>query len=196
MYYSFCCFLITEIRQPTGSTDHSEVRYFTGDCSSEETQNQIKQQFITVLNSSEALGWLCTKYPGCGIDNVVVECGLVQERKKREVTSDKQTIGDRYLRSVRGNRIKRDYTHELYISFDFFIKHHDEPDGSGKWQEIKKTFNELETLTQLNIKNGTLDLEIENFPMELDKTSFRMKGPVLYCPPGSMARYSSFNCGT
>ena len=176
------------------------MRYFTGDCSSEETQNQIKQQFITVLNSSVGLSFLCTKYPGCGIDNVDVECGLVQERKKREIkkreiTSDKQTIRDRYIRSLHGNRIKRDYTHELFISFDLFIKLHDEPDGSGKWTEIKKTFNELETLTQSNIENGTLDLKIENFPMELDRTSFRTNGPVLYCPPGSKARYSTLGCG-
>ena len=188
----------------------SEVRYFTGDCSSNETQLEIKQEFINALNAS-VYNTLCRAYSGCGIDNVVVECGPIQtRRRKRHVTYNKRAISDRSVHHRQGirsvhdvtqqlsRRFKRDYTHELFISFDFFIELRDEPDVSAvdKWDKIVATFDEVMEVTESSIENGTLNLEIENFPMQLDTTSLRVEESELYCPPGSIAQDDRFTCGT
>ena len=206
------CFSAAEMGRPTQSRIMSELRYLTGDCSSNETQLEIKQEFMNALNSPKLLyPSLCTAYPDCGIDNVEVECGPIQtRRRKRHVTYNKRAISDRSvhhrqgIRSVQdvtqqlSKRFKRDCTHELFISFDFFIELRDEPDVSAvdKWVEIEATFDEMVKVTESSIENGTLNLEIENFPMQLDTTSFRFGESELYCPPGSTAQDDRFTCGT
>ena len=204
------CFSAADKHSTTHSRLKSELQYFTGDCSSNETQLEIKQEFINALNAS-VYNTLCRAHPGCGIDNVEVECGPIQtRRRKRQVTYNKRAISDRsvhhrhgirsvhYVTQQLSRRFKRDYTHELFISFDFFIELRDEPDVSAvdKWDEIEATFDEVVEVTESNIKNGTLNLEIENFPMQLDTESFRFDESELYCPPGSIAQDDRFTCGT
>ena len=58
------------------------LNYYSGDCSSNETQKLIKEGFIRVMNSS-----VCNEPGGCGFDNVVVKCGPVSRWKRESPNS-------------------------------------------------------------------------------------------------------------
>ena len=185
------------------------LNYYSGDCSSNETQKLIKEGFIRAMNSS-ALQSMCNEPGGCGFDNVVVKCGPVS-RRKRDVTLDSQMGGDavskrntggtiwNYAAPVihRTGRVKRSYTHELEITFDFFIELHHDPDvdANKRWAEIFDTFAAMKNNTQQKIASGQLNLEIENFPTEIDAASYRTGNPTLQCPPNSQPEYATFSCG-
>ncbi|XP_038055355.1 sushi, von Willebrand factor type A, EGF and pentraxin domain-containing protein 1-like [Patiria miniata] len=63
----------------------SDLHYFSGDCSSPDTQAQIKEQFIQILNGSN-FATICTQYASeCNVDNVEVTCGS-SKRKRRDIS--------------------------------------------------------------------------------------------------------------
>ena len=161
----------------------SKVRYFSGDCSSQQVQKQIKQEFISTLNSS-AYGELCRDYPGCGVDKVLVECG--------EVTREKRDLS----RTTTWHRVKRAATHEVAITFDFFIELRDEATANAqqKWQQLENTLDNMKDSTQ---QSGRLNLSIRDFPMQMKPDSFETVDfeAELQCPPGSVPRDDAFTCG-
>ena len=204
MFHSVVIYFVDEAREK------NMLRYYSGDCSSNETHNQIREEFIRSLNSS-GLQSLCRLHAGCGVDNVVVKCGPVS-RRKRDVTLDNQMGGDvvskrntggtmwRYAAPVihRSGRVKRSYTHKLEITFDFFIELHHDPDvdANKRWPEIGDTFAAMKTDTQQKIASGQLNLEIENFPTEIDAASYVTDDyPTLQCPPNSQPQPATFTCG-
>ena len=155
----------------------SKVRYFSGDCSSQQVQKQIKQEFISTLNSS-AYSELCRDYPGCGVDKVLVECG--------EVTREKRDL----------SRVRRDYTHEVQVTFDFFIELRDEATANAqqKWQQLENTLEKMKDSTR---QRGRLNLSIRDFTIQVMPDSFETVDfeAQLQCPPGSVPRDDSFTCG-
>ena len=63
----------------------SELNYYSGDCSSPATQEQIKEQFIMLLNQS-AYSDICTADSAdCHVGNVQVTCGP-SSRRRRDVS--------------------------------------------------------------------------------------------------------------
>ena len=161
----------------------NKVRYYSGNCSSEQAQQHIKQEFISSLNSS-GYNVLCRDYPGCGVDNVLVECGEVT-REKRDL-SQTTTL----------HRVKRAATHEVAITFDFFIELRDEATANAqqKWKDIDGT---LEKMKESTLQSGQLNLSIRDFPMQMKPDSFETVDfeAQLQCPPGSVPRDDSFTCG-
>ncbi|XP_022084521.1 sushi, von Willebrand factor type A, EGF and pentraxin domain-containing protein 1-like [Acanthaster planci] len=54
----------------------SDLHYYSGDCSSPDTQAQIKEQFISILVNESYFHEICTAYSAeCHVGNVEVTCG-------------------------------------------------------------------------------------------------------------------------
>ena len=118
---------------------------------------------------------------------MVVECGSETRRKRRHTSAAvHRTI-----------RIKRDYTHEVQVTFDFFLELRDEPDVSAqdKWTRIESTLDDMGNYMKNDIADGGLSLEIDNFPMQIEPDTFKRDYAELQCPPGSLARDDTFTCG-
>ncbi|XP_038055062.1 sushi, von Willebrand factor type A, EGF and pentraxin domain-containing protein 1-like [Patiria miniata] len=65
----------------------SDLHYFSGDCNSPDTQAQIKEQFIQILNGSNC-AFICTQYASeCNVDNVEVTCNVSYGKRKRRDVS-------------------------------------------------------------------------------------------------------------
>ena len=64
----------------------TELQYYSGDCSSEDTQEQIKEQFIMLLNQSD-FSAICTENAAdCHVGKVQVTCGAMSSRGRRDVS--------------------------------------------------------------------------------------------------------------
>ncbi|XP_071786151.1 uncharacterized protein [Asterias amurensis] len=64
----------------------SVLQYFSGDCSDPATQDQIKTQFIQLLNQSTVSAICTNNADQCNVDNVQVTCGPTSSRGRRDVT--------------------------------------------------------------------------------------------------------------
>ena len=160
----------------------SKLQYYSGDCTTKETQFYIKQEFIAALNSSSDYNTLCRAFPACGVDNVLVECGVVTRRKRDT------------------RRVKRDSTHNVQIKFDLFIKLREESnvDAVNLWEETENTFEKMKESVRQSIDNGRLNLTVRDLSMQIRPHSFEAvdSEAQLQCPPGSIPRDDSFTCGT
>ena len=165
----------------------SSLRYYSGDCSSTDTQRRIKEKFITALNSS-GYSLACTAHAECGVDNVEVKCGEVS-RRKRDLFQTKTWH--------RTERVKRSYTHEVTITFALVTAVPRVADAVEKWNQIEATLDSLKESLNRSIVTGKLDIAVSGFPMQMHQGSFEMiDGEAqLHCPPGSVPRDSSFTCG-
>ena len=163
----------------------SKLRYFTGDCSSTETQRRIKEKFITALNASD-YSLICRAHSDCGVDNVEVKCGEVT-RRKRDLSQTKTWH----------QRVKRAYTHEVTITFALVTAVPRVSDAVEKWNQIEATLDSLMASLNRSIATGKLDIAVSDFPMQMHQGSFEMiDGEAqLQCSPGSVPRDDSFTCG-
>ena len=57
--------------------------YFAGDCSSKEAQDQIKLNFVTLLNQQFIPSALCRDHADCNVGNVNVFCGATSSARRR-----------------------------------------------------------------------------------------------------------------
>ena len=157
----------------------SKLQYYSGDSTNNETQLYIKQEFIAALNSSSSYNNLCRAFPACGVDNVLVECGEVTRRKREPF------------------RVKRDLTHNVQITFDFFIKLRDEAtvDAGKLWEETEDTFEKMKESVRQSIDSGRLDLTVSDLQIKPESFEAVDSEAQLQCPPGSIPRDASFTCG-
>jgi len=183
-----CCFILSNVavcvaakHNAEGVRLRSKLQYYSGDCTTKETQLYIKQEFIAALNSSSAYSTLCRAFPGCGVDNVLVKCGEVTRRK-------------RYTHIV-----KRSSTHNVQVTFDFFIKLRDEADvdATDLWDEIEDTFEKMKDSVRQSIDSGRLNLTVRDVSMQIKPNSFEAvdSEAQLQCPTGALPRDDSFTCG-
>ncbi|XP_022110885.1 sushi, von Willebrand factor type A, EGF and pentraxin domain-containing protein 1-like [Acanthaster planci] len=74
----------------------SDLHYYSGDCSSPETEAQIKEQFISILVNQSGFHAICASYASeCHVGNVGVTCGLSSSRiYRRDVSVIRDSVLD------------------------------------------------------------------------------------------------------
>ena len=69
--------------------------YYSGDCNSQEAQDQIKLNFVNLMNQMFLPSSLCRDLPAdCTVDNVNVFCGATTSSKRRR----RQSVREVYVR--------------------------------------------------------------------------------------------------
>ena len=96
----------TDPRRPTRMRLPSELYYYSGECSDNATQQQIKQHFLDILTTEVGplFNSICPGELMCTVDAVTVTCGPVSNRRRR--------------RSAPHNIEKREETHVTLITFN------------------------------------------------------------------------------
>ena len=72
-----------------------EFFYYSGDCNSQEAQDQIKLNFVNLLSQMFVPSSLCRDHPAdCTVDNVNVFCGATTSSKRRR----RRSVREVYVR--------------------------------------------------------------------------------------------------
>ena len=156
---------------------HSELYYFTSDCTSASAQTKIKENFLKILNGS-AYQSVCI-INKCNVDNVKVFCGP-------------RSTGSQ------GRRRRDTFTHSLLIEFAFVLEidYSGNFDATSKYEAMNKLFVKMAEIVKTEINNGTFDLEIEGLDIETRTDTFiYQQDPEMACGYGMQPRYSTFTCG-
>ncbi len=191
--------------------------YFSGDCTSQSTQDSIAQAFIDLLQAS-LFADSCDPNDQCTIGNVEVTCGASSGRRRRRSYEEdgykqqrrlqRSEVEGLRLRSMKLQRNKwqaeghsrqrrEGLTFEVFISFEVSINiQHSEGvdsydatlDADYQMIGIAESF-----FTELN--NGTLPLEVPEVEMQLDETASTYGFAEIDCEPGYIANNDDYVCG-
>eukprot|EP00058_Branchiostoma_floridae_P028490 XP_002613981.1 hypothetical protein BRAFLDRAFT_118457 [Branchiostoma floridae] len=157
-----CRFYVTvSLKRIPGYSKGIEFQYYVGDCEDEETQKQIKQNFIDLFNST-VFGRFrgCVGNVNCSVDNVAVFCG----EKDEDIVVDWNPEEDggldgpsRKKRSVK--RRGRLITIRLFIKAQY--KNADPVQGETmevkkKMRQLKDDMNEIVKAAKEDVRTGQL----------------------------------------
>ena len=107
--------------------------YYSGDCNSKEAQDQIKQNFISLLNQQFIPSALCRDHAAdCNVGNVNVFCGATTSSKRR----------------------RRSSVREVYVKVDIVAQQ--KPSGASQ------TLSQLEQILENNAR-PLMDQQAKNF---------------------------------
>ena len=156
----------------------SELYYYTGECQDPDTQEQIRQQFLTIITEATESRFhsICSAdLLNCSLDSVTITCGPIS-RKKRDTGSDTRRNIESYYPERSKREIsntfhhinKREETHALIITFNIVtefdvndipgnLTYGDQLEYIDKFQlDQKAVIAELLADGTLNIENCTL----------------------------------------
>ncbi|XP_071510499.1 sushi, von Willebrand factor type A, EGF and pentraxin domain-containing protein 1-like [Diadema antillarum] len=78
----------SQVRDPTKSNLPTELLYYSGQCTSPTSREDIAKSFIDVISKSDEAKEICDTDDGCSVENVAVVCGWPARRRKRALLDD------------------------------------------------------------------------------------------------------------
>ena len=114
-------FYFIEPRHPRYIRLPAEIFYYGGECGDDATIEEIKENFQDIVNLKldPYIQTVCPPDETCIVEDIIVQCGPISNRKKRSLSWD---IPSRHLRS-QDNNGKTFHTSEggVCISVEMFI---------------------------------------------------------------------------
>ncbi|OWF48143.1 Sushi, von Willebrand factor type A, EGF and pentraxin domain-containing protein 1 [Mizuhopecten yessoensis] len=171
----------TVLRNPYFSNLPGEMYYFTGDCNDTETQQKIKENFITEMQALQSdPGWMgiCPNPQDCNVENVKLECGGTS-RRRRDLHKHRQA--------------RQTESDEILVTFHISVKWEAYGNSSmDTFSHLQTKAKSLGSLIEQKALSGSLDVGDAVF----DSTSFLMGMPFIKCEPGRYPRYSTLTCAS
>lgn len=161
-------------RNPRNLALGGEIYYYSGQCSDEATQQQIKQNFLTILTNEvdPLFNSICPGELTCTVDKVAVICGNVSESRKRRSSG---TYYSNYEHHVE----KREESSVAIVTFSMNVEWN--PSG----MTINEAFNYTDNLHNLQAQ-GIVDL--------IKEGAFDIPGFTLREDSFQRAKYGSLSC--
>ncbi|KAL4218695.1 Sushi [Mactra antiquata] len=175
-----------------------EIYYYSGDCGNNETQEQIRMDYEEILASNYMLKSVCPEEETCTIADIIVECGPIQNRRKRsikhsanknaaiKVEKRKRSFDAAMMSTKEGSAhdlVKRQTeSHQLVVNFKIVmnITILNNETLRSKMRYYDTIMNDLSGAVQTLLNNGSLD--IDNFTTDVHS----------WKPP----KYSSIECSS
>ncbi|KAL4218704.1 calcium ion binding [Mactra antiquata] len=158
-----------------------EIFYYSGDCGTEETMEEIRNNYNLILESglNPYLSEICDSGESCSAENLIIICGPIQERRKRSTghsTNKHAAINvDRRKRSIHTEEdlphdlVKRqDGSHVLVVEFNIVMTMTIAENETliSKIAYYDNIMLELSAAVQALLNNGSLD--INNFTTDVN----------------------------
>ncbi|XP_070554729.1 uncharacterized protein [Ptychodera flava] len=168
-----------ERRRPGQTSLLADIYYYSGDCNDPAVQQQMRENFITLLMNDVALtSDICTSWQDCSVDNVVVTCGPQSLKKKKK---------------------RATMTHRVHIQFRLVVNIVDEGDTTSEFSSLYD--NSVTTLYGMMDKieaamtTGGLELaDIDGIQFEVDQSSLSYGYDDLICDHGMIPLYYTLGC--
>lgn len=146
---------------------------YKGDCNDKATQDQIKQNFVNLmqkLESDPGFKSVCPDKVTCNVENVEVTCGTTRKRR----------------------RARRSANDEIFLTFAFIRKY--EPFGNGTVSAMKHANEKFQLV--INITKNMMNQGVMDVPnAQIDRTSYQFGDVDIDCGPGRFPKYSTLTCG-
>ncbi|XP_019616495.1 PREDICTED: sushi, von Willebrand factor type A, EGF and pentraxin domain-containing protein 1-like [Branchiostoma belcheri] len=157
-------------RDPDSMNLPSELYYYSGDCRDPETQVQIQENFIAILNSSD-YSHLCQLFVECAAENVVVYCGNVTTRSGQP-------------------------SYQLQVKFDLSVKVKEQTDQHTSYIDLENTLFSMADKIDEGVKEGKFSLNnVTAIDLEVQPDSFvTSQWTNLVCEPGYQPDYDTYTC--
>ncbi|KAJ8300327.1 hypothetical protein KUTeg_021846 [Tegillarca granosa] len=175
----------TQARRPNMMLLPGEIYYFTGDCNNADVVDQIKINFVKLMEQlTQTWTGICPS-TGCTTSTVEVTCGAVSGRKKKDTYNMKfqLDLSDKH-------DITKRQTHQIVVKFNInmdwiFTNLSAADEFNHNDAEIIKFFNNV---IQPLITSG--NLTVENYTA----TSAVYGWTEMGCPTGQVPRYTTVTC--
>eukprot|EP00058_Branchiostoma_floridae_P013772 XP_002599260.1 hypothetical protein BRAFLDRAFT_64392 [Branchiostoma floridae] len=162
-------------RNPRVNQLPSELQYYSGDCTDQNTQDNIAAAFVQLVTQNG----FCTASDGCSVDGVEVTCGPISATGKRR-------------------RRRSTHTHVITIKFNFQVDLNIPPDGvlaDDDWfaseEKLIEIANNFSTVLHLQGQS----LNVPGLLTEVDTTTFwHDDWSYLACDYGYEPNYASLKC--
>ncbi|XP_071136605.1 sushi, von Willebrand factor type A, EGF and pentraxin domain-containing protein 1-like [Mytilus edulis] len=145
---------------------------YKGDCNDKATQDQIKQNFVNLmqkLESDPGFKSVCPDKITCNVENVEVTCGTTRKRR----------------------RARRASNDEIFLTFAFIRKY--EPFGNGTVSAMKHANEKFQLV--INITRNMMNQGVMDVPnAQIDRTSYQFGDVDIDCGPGRFPKYSTLTC--
>lgn len=169
----------TETRNVQFSSLPSEYFYHSTIGTKNDTLNQIKKNFIFIMQQLEQTGWagVCPNTTKCNIDNVNVTFGSSTLRRRGSVVQEVIEIGKRSTVDIRVSfHVKTDWQN-FTPSTETFI-------------EMEAVQKKIVDVIKVSAADGDLDVD----GLSLDLNSFTSNVSEPNCPDGTTIKWKSFTC--
>ncbi|XP_035676271.1 sushi, von Willebrand factor type A, EGF and pentraxin domain-containing protein 1-like [Branchiostoma floridae] len=155
-------------RDPDSMNLPSELYYYSGDCSDPETQAQIQENFIAILNSSDYSD-TCQLFVECAAENVQVFCGNVTTRSLQP-------------------------SFQLRVKFDLTVKV--QPGHHTSYIDVEDTLFAMANKIDERVKGGNFSFHnVTAIDLEVQPDSFvTERWTSLVCQPGYLPNYDTYMC--
>ncbi|XP_078597011.1 uncharacterized protein LOC144873487 [Branchiostoma floridae x Branchiostoma japonicum] len=155
-------------RDPDSMNLPSELYYYSGDCRDPETQAQIQENFIAILNSSDYSD-TCQLFVECAAENVQVFCGNVTTRSLQP-------------------------SFQLRVKFDLTVKV--QPGHHTSYIDVEDTLFAMANKIDERVKGGNFSLHnVTEIDLEVQPDSFvTERWTSLVCQPGYLPNYDTYMC--
>ncbi|XP_019616633.1 PREDICTED: sushi, von Willebrand factor type A, EGF and pentraxin domain-containing protein 1-like, partial [Branchiostoma belcheri] len=157
-------------RDPDSMNLPSELYYYSGDCRDPETQVQIQENFIAILNSSDYSD-ICQLFVECAAENVQVICGNVTTRSGQP-------------------------SYQLQVTFDLTVKIKAQTNQNPSYIDLEDTLFAMANKIDQRVKGGNFSLDnVTAIELEVQPDSFVTKRWTnLVCEPGFLPNYDTYMC--
>ncbi|XP_078690659.1 uncharacterized protein LOC144921486 [Branchiostoma floridae x Branchiostoma belcheri] len=157
-------------RDPDSMNLPSELYYYSGDCRDPDTQVQIQENFIAILNSSDYSD-ICQLFVECAAENVQVICGNVTTRSGQP-------------------------SFQLQVKFDLTVKIKAQTNQNPSYIDLEDTLFAMANKIDQRVKGGNFSLDnVTAINLEVQPDSFVTDDWTnLVCEPGYMPNYDSYMC--
>ncbi|CAH1274716.1 SRPX2 [Branchiostoma lanceolatum] len=157
-------------RDPDSMNLPSELYYYSGDCRDPDTQVQIQENFIAILNSSDYSD-ICQLFVECAAENVQVICGNVTARSLQP-------------------------SFQLRVNFDLTVKVKAQADHHVSYIDVEDTLFAMADKFNEGVKGGNFSLHnVTAIDLEVQPDSFVTESWTnLVCQPGYLPNYDSYIC--
>ena len=168
----------------------NELFYYSGDCNDPAAQQEIRDKFIAVLNSSN-YHVLCSSYEKCRAENVNVQCGQTSRRRRSATTSNLTEVFPEIM--VMSN------THQVIVEWDIVMDiDYSKLEGLTTdqiWAMMEDQMYDMADVLKEEVEDGKFDLDdVESLDLEVDKSSYREGWPDMVCAQGTTQKDSTFSC--
>ncbi|XP_072179385.1 uncharacterized protein [Diadema setosum] len=193
----------TETRRGNRVTLPSSLQYFSGSCGSSETNTQIAEAFLQLLEQSFFYSETCTPDVECSVEYVEVTCGPSNGGARRKRRSTEETSGRRrHSRPSTTKRRKRttdvessDYVFTISFGCSMEISQNDSTSNfDSAYEGEGKLIDHVDQCLEDDLLNFSNLSSTINVTLTVDEDSFDFEIAELVCDPGFTVDNEDYNC--